>query len=214
MGTNQHQKNSFYKRLYSKAYSYLLKAKAFLLKFKAAILISLVGGIPGIINIYNWAYQSPGFVFHTETITDGGFYTSDSSKTNRVRMMYYLVSGAIYNSGKEPLFPYIFELEAVFEDTVIVCKSLAIDSSKTDIKKIYNSDLMRVIRVNPSDAAFGTIFFPINVTQKNIKPSNMKSLKITCMDILLKKRSYKIDLGIFVTPNGNFYYPKTGIKNY
>ncbi|MDP4285084.1 MAG: hypothetical protein Q8891_11720 [Bacteroidota bacterium] len=85
---------------------YFKKFKTFIYKhIRFALLISLIGGVPGLINVWNWTHQNPEFVFHTETITYGDFSSIPNSKIMTGK--YYLISGAIYNSGNEP-FSHIF----------------------------------------------------------------------------------------------------------
>ncbi len=100
---------------------------SFVYKFKFALLISLVGGVPGLINIWNWINHKPEFVFHTETISYGDFYGLPNQTGTHYK--FYLISGAIYNSGNEPLFPFTFDIEATYRDTVIFSQAEPVDSS-------------------------------------------------------------------------------------
>lgn len=183
------------------------------------LIISLVGGVPGVINIWDWANEQPKFQFHAESLTDGEYFRDGVPP-----FYFFLITGAIYNDGKTPLFPATFVLEAEFPDTTFRIGATVIDSSlfkgkSAGIKMHFDSpsarDLLRVIRVNSADAVYGALLFQIrtiNLKQYNI--NTCKSLKITCIDIALKRRTHTIDIERFHDVKGGYASPKTGTTRY
>jgi hypothetical protein len=183
---------------------------------KVALLISLMGGIPGLINIWNWAHQSPTFVMHVEDIADGW------AERDNQKFRFYMVAGAIYNGGTEPLFPQYFDLKIVLEDTILNIRSLSMkdtaliakntyDGSKTNLGNVSRNDLTKLIKVSPMDANFGIIFFPFPYIQGH-NFSGFKSVKILCTDILGITRTYTLDIRL-IDKNIHYYFsPKTGVN--
>lgn len=199
-------------KLYFKNKVYPLLTK----NVKFALLISLIGGIPGLINIWNWAHQSPTFVLHVEDLADGW------ATMNNHRFRFYLIAGAIYNGGTEPLFPQYFDLKIELEDTTLTIRSLPIkdtsligtntyDNSKTNLGNVSKNDLTKLIKISPMDANFGIIFFPFPYMEGH-DFNGFKSVKISCTDILGTTRTYTLDVSL-INKNEHYYFsPKTGVN--
>jgi len=171
------------------------------------------------INIWNWTHQEPKFTFYTEAISEGSF---DFAHKYRI----LILSGAIYNDGSKPLFPIAFNLNAKYDsfDNEIIFKSVAIpnDSILNQMKGLKmnfntSSDLMRVTRINPSDANYGILLFVFETNNLTSFPAvqNMEQLEMTCLDIVGRKRTIKIDLDrLMKTTDARYTFPKSGTIKY
>lgn len=160
-------------------------------KVLTLVLVSLLGGIPGIINIHDWATDKPEFLFHIQ----GHSNAIDNGPVGTMRK-YYFIYGAIYNPGKQPLFPTNFHLKVKLNNGQIV-EAFAMmidDKSRSAINKTQGPaavrlsettvDLMQTTRVNAKDAQYGVLLFPFGYTDNDF--STPKSFTITCTDITQK----------------------------
>jgi hypothetical protein len=189
----------------------LKKIKDFALKnIKWALLISLVGGVPGLINIYNWSTQSPKFVFATESL----LMSPASIKGKSNSTMYSLIlSGGIYNDGSKPLFPnkFLLKIKYIGDFNSTVLNSVPITNFQTtgnvEYENAKQNDLLKIIRVNPSDVSYGILLFLSSVPLRQL--SEIESMEVICVDILSKERSSKVDFEN-VLSKGGVVSPKTG----
>lgn len=184
-------------------------------KIASLIFISLLGGIPGLINVYDWLTEIPDFSYHLISFSNGET-TPPSPKAK-----FYLLSGAMYNPGELPLFPVHFVLEIEFEDGTK--KSIeAIGINDTLLKKLNTpvgegipistgatNDLMQTVRLKEKDAQYGILFFPLPHTSQDL--SNPKQFTLTCINIDHEGFASKIDLSKFASGR-NRYIPKVDIQ--
>lgn len=173
------------------------------------LIASLLGGVPGLINIHLWATDEPQFTFYPETIQNGKYETS---KSKRDTISFFLITGAIYNDGKEPLFPVVFRLNIKQEDVdtvTLVYSNNAPDSllkGNAQFKFENPTDIMRLVKVNPKDATWGCVFFPFG---HPVNWDAIQSISLTCIDIKNRDRTIQIPKGVS-SQHQSYYIPKTG----
>lgn len=180
---------------------------------KWAIVIGLFGGIPGIITIWNNTFSHSKFAFYALIVTEG---KHDSTE-------YWVLSGAIFNKGKQPLFPVMFTLTTTYKNTdqvfTLYSKVLPPDSVLNKDLATRDSfdrekDLLKVLRVDPNDAVYGCIYLETYVTniEKYPPKSEIETMKVICTDIKGTKTEYEIPYKNSEVLNGKLEEPKTGTK--
>jgi hypothetical protein len=166
------------------------------------LIISLVGGVPGVINIISWVNDKPKFVFYLESAANGGFTHDDQTNFGTVANEYTFIriEGAIYNAGNEPLFPVDFRVRVNLDDTSLVLQPVpAMDFDSALLNKrtknytisfIKHNDLLEVEKVNPHDAVYGVLLCVLHKTSLDLKC--IRSYDIECVDIMDKHRLYHV----------------------
>ncbi len=172
----------------------------FTTNIKIALVISLFGGVPGIINIWNWTHEKPKFFFYSASITNGQFLQRPQNGPP-FHVQFILLSGALYNNGSKPLFPTNFELFLSYNDgrPDLRLASAPLPDSQFraslgipfKVDSGAQRDLLRIFRVNPSDANYGVLFFGVK-SESVIFGYN--KVKISCIDITGKKYFCNLDL--------------------
>lgn len=188
--------------------------KGFIVRNKiiSLILFSLLGGIPGIINIWDWTHDEPKFNFYAESMSGG---VIDSKEWGRFQ--YIVIGGAIYNNGNKPFFPTNFKLNLFFHDTLISIGAQPLDTARfnrialtkgsVNLKFRNSTDLLQIPRVNPMDASYGILFFPINFFLFQLQ--GFTRMQLVCRDITLKEWEYELDFKR-LTPVSRSY-PRSGV---
>lgn len=180
-------------------------------------IISIFGGFPGVVNLRDWINDKPKFMFYAETMQNGMI-----TMAGRGSKVWVQLNGAIYNAGRQPLFPMHYELVIKFSDGVDTGIAMG-GSLYTFDSTVFSGpnqsgfqakadkdakDLYKCERVNPDDAAFGSMVFIFSdITADFAHP---KSIRLLCYDILDEKRSYPIELP-GRTLGYPTYYPRTGM---
>jgi hypothetical protein len=188
-------------------------------KISGVFWLSLIGGVPGGINIINWYRDKPEFGFHGLMFFDG---LTDAAHPES---KYFMLSGAIYNDGNKPLFPISFKLTIKFKeaDSTLVLNSFPmIDSLSVhgeDKNKVIvfknQADLLKIVRINSNDALYGALFFP--AINRQYDWNDIESRKLTCIDILNLERTVELNnlrppaRGQYVSlpKSGSMYYDST-----
>jgi hypothetical protein len=172
------------------------------------IIVSIFGGGPGLISIIQFFTNKPGFEFHPKNVAKGTFYNQFNLPMN-----YLLVTGAIYNPGERPLFPFDFALEATYKGRVVYLKPLALVDTIAQ-KAIYKNhvsfikepfELLKTARVNAHDIVYGTLCFV--TSYGGYEKVDADKIVLKCMGI--DKKLYSVT---FPDPSGIglTYDPKTG----
>ena len=184
-----------------------------------ALVFSLIGGITGSINIYNWINEDPEYKFFAQALPTVDFRQVNGTPPKRLLM----VVGAVYNDGQQPVFPVAFFLKMKIKDQKEIYVSMA-ETVPDSLVKMHvkgfqvrletSSDLMRTVKVEPKGAAFGILFFLVPPAFTQL--SDVESLYINCFDISNKEWTSKIDLENFAdgSGDGRFNYPKSGTSAY
>lgn len=148
-------------------------------------LIALFGGCPG----YNEWKAKPEFIFVRE-------FTMHSSWSQILpRPMAgtsILVTGAVYNKGKAPFFPSLWELHLYIEDKPLIIKASTIDKDfpkmiqderVIEMGDIHLKDFKKLTRVNPLDANYGALLFLIEEPATFFEQYPDLKFKIVCYDL-------------------------------
>jgi hypothetical protein len=184
------------------------------IKKSGVLWISLIGGVPGLINIIDWSKDRPEFGYHTSFLANGYSYYNVHGVMYPLKFIF--LNGAVYNNGKEPLFPASFRIKVFFKkaDSTLTLESYAVpDSMLKGDKKVHFEnlvDMMKIVRINANDATFGCLYFPAG--DNNFDLDDVKSVQLTCEDIMGISRTTKISPVSKPLRGTLLNLPKSGIR--
>lgn len=174
------------------------------------IIISICGGIPGIINIIKWSRERPLFRYVQDVITYGGFLQ------NGVPYDFIMLNGAIHNNGEKPLFPASFILQITFHDKELKLKSMPLvqevfsqgTKGLIKLKSENPKDLLSVIKLEPKESIYGTLIFPY--PKGMFIREDIHILTIICIDINKIEMTSSLELADQISST-SYYNPKYGL---
>lgn len=181
-----------------------------------ALIIALVGGVPGVISIINHYRNRPIFYFSLVNTIGGDLIQEATGKKYSMIML----NGTVSNKGDKPLSPAYFNLEAKVEGKDIRFTRILIpenvtfpsDIEQIDVREPWKRDLQRFTgSVSTDTPVEGHLMFICDsVYGESLRTSRDITWKLTCIDV--SGKSHRAT----VKPNIARYesvtvYPKHGI---